>query len=61
LVIEGPLARNAAFIDCLAALLPEHDCRVADDEVEGTARGAWMLTHWNEAAGRDPGANPQRP
>lgn len=54
LVIEGPLARNAAFIDCLSALLPEHDCRVADDEVEGTARGAWMLMHWNEAMGRDP-------
>jgi hypothetical protein len=54
LVVEGPLARNAAFIDCLSALLPEHDCRVADDEVEGTARGAWMLMHWNEATGRDP-------
>ena len=32
---------HAAFIDSLSALLPEHDCRVADDEVEGTARGAW--------------------
>jgi len=50
LVIEGPLARNAVFVDCLSALLPGHDCSAAADEVEGTARGAWELMHWNEAA-----------
>ena len=49
LVIEGPLARNAVFLDCLSALLPGHDCSAAADEVEGTARGAWELMHWNEA------------
>ena len=49
LVVEGPLARNAVFVDGLSALLPGHECRVADDEVEGTARGAWELMHWNEA------------
>jgi hypothetical protein len=48
LVIEGPLARNPVFVDGLSALLTGHECRVAEDDVEGTARGAWLLMHWND-------------
>lgn len=54
LVVEGPLARNKVFIDCLSELLPDHECRAAADETEGTARGAWLLMHWNQAQGFAP-------
>jgi hypothetical protein len=52
MIVEGrsraTLLSSTACRRCCRARLP-----VADDEVEGTARGAWMLMHWNEATGRD--------
>jgi L-fuculokinase len=49
-ILEGPLARNAAFSVAMADALPERTVLRSVDELEGTARGAWMLAHWNEAA-----------
>jgi len=54
LMVEGPLARNTVFVDCLSELLPDHQCSVAADETEGTARGAWLLMHWNQPDGVAP-------
>ena len=46
-IVEGPLARNAAFTTALSALLgggrPLHR---STDALEGTARGAWRLARW---------------
>lgn len=47
LVLEGPLAGNAAYRAALAALLPQHRVHRSIDPVEGTARGAWMLARWD--------------
>lgn len=52
-VVEGPLARNAVFLGCLQALMPQAKCRVSHDAVEGTARGAWMLSRWGHGAAAD--------
>ncbi len=46
LIVEGPLAHNALYLSALQALLPEHTCHCSTDELEGTARGAWLLCHW---------------
>lgn len=46
LVVEGPLANNALYLAVLQALLPRHACAFNNDELEGTARGAWLLCHW---------------
>jgi 1,6-anhydro-N-acetylmuramate kinase len=54
LVVEGPLARNPVFVDSLSALLPGHECRAAEDDVEGTAHGAWLLMHWTDAGAAKP-------
>ena len=43
-VLEGPFAANPVFTECLAALRPGQALYVSTDAVEGTARGAWMLT-----------------
>jgi sugar (pentulose or hexulose) kinase len=43
-VLEGPFAANPVFTECLAALRPAQALHVSTDTVEGTARGAWMLT-----------------
>ena len=43
-VLEGPFAANPVFTECLAALRPGKALHVSTDAVEGTARGAWMLT-----------------
>jgi len=51
-LVEGPLAANALYMQMLQALLPQCQCLASQDAVEGTARGAWMLCHW----GRSPGA-----
>ena len=50
LVVDGPFADNALYLQVLAALLPAGSVRVGIDPVEGTARGAWMLAHWSEPA-----------
>ena len=47
-VIEGPFARNPVFASVLAALCSPAQVLVSTDDLEGTARGAWMLTHWTE-------------
>ncbi|MDP4299307.1 FGGY-family carbohydrate kinase [Leptothrix discophora] len=44
LVLEGPLAGNAAWLRALAGLCPGRPLLRPDDELEGTARGAWLLT-----------------
>ena len=45
-VVEGPLAHNHLYLGLLQALLPEHLCQASTDAMEGTARGAWMLSRW---------------
>ncbi|WP_119156542.1 FGGY-family carbohydrate kinase [Caldimonas tepidiphila] len=47
LVVEGPLAHNPVFLGALAALLPGHECFASEDALEGTARGAWLLSRWS--------------
>ena len=48
LIMEGPLAHNAAYAAAMAALLEERPVLQAIDRLEGTARGAWMLARWDE-------------
>ncbi len=50
-VIDGPFADNAVYRHVLAALRPPGSVRVGTDAVEGTARGAWLLTRWARPAG----------
>lgn len=45
-VLEGPFADNPVYVQALAALLPTHAVAISTDPVEGTARGAWLLTRW---------------
>lgn len=47
-VVEGPFSQNPVYTGVLAALLPREALLVSADELEGTARGAWMLTRWTE-------------
>jgi L-fuculokinase len=47
-VIEGPFARNPVYVGALATLCAPQQVQVSIDVLEGTARGAWMLTHWTE-------------
>jgi sugar (pentulose or hexulose) kinase len=49
-VVEGPFARNLVYTGTLAALREPAVVQVSTDELEGTARGAWMLTRWTEPA-----------
>jgi len=49
-VIEGPFADNAVYRHVLASLLPSGSVRISTDPVEGTARGAWLLAHWDRAS-----------
>jgi sugar (pentulose or hexulose) kinase len=51
-VVEGPLAQNSLYLSLLQALLPEVRCRVSLDTMEGTARGAWLLSRWGQPAGQ---------
>lgn len=46
LLVEGPLAQNTIYMSILSALLPDHTCYASTDTLEGTARGAWQLCHW---------------
>ena len=56
-VLEGPLAHNPLYLSLLQALLPQARCLASDDAMEGTARGAWMLSRW----GRSPIASKTTP
>ena len=49
-VVEGPLAHNRLYLGLLQALLPGHACSASLDAMEGTARGAWMLSCWPQHA-----------
>lgn len=57
LVLEGPLAGNAAWLRALAGLCPGRPLLRPDDELEGTARGAWLLSqplHPSDGSGMPP-------
>jgi sugar (pentulose or hexulose) kinase len=45
-VVEGPLAKSLIFKLVLQALLPDSLCCASTDTLEGTARGAWLLSRW---------------
>ena len=45
-VLDGPMARNPVIRGVLAALLPPDALQVNVDELEATARGAWVLSRW---------------
>ena len=45
-ILEGPLADNPAYAAALSALLAPLAVVRSQDEVEGTARGAWLSTRW---------------
>jgi sugar (pentulose or hexulose) kinase len=47
-VVEGPFSHNPVYTGVLAALLPREALLVSADALEGTARGAWMLTRWTQ-------------
>ncbi|WP_394789994.1 FGGY-family carbohydrate kinase [Rhodoferax sp.] len=47
-VVEGPLAHNPLYLGLLQALLPSQHCCASQDAMEGTARGAWMLSRWSQ-------------
>jgi sugar (pentulose or hexulose) kinase len=49
-IVEGPLARNAAYLAALAGALAPRALLRSLDPLEGTARGAWMLAWWEEGA-----------
>ena len=46
-VLEGPLSYNEAYVAAMAALLDKYAVWRSTDELEGTARGAWMLAQWH--------------
>ncbi len=50
LVLEGPLAHNTLYLAVLQALLPQARCLASHDAMEGTARGAWLLSRWGANA-----------
>lgn len=47
-VVEGPFSQNPVYTGVLAALTPQQSLLVSADALEGTARGAWMLSRWTE-------------
>jgi sugar (pentulose or hexulose) kinase len=47
-VVEGPLAHNPVYLQVLQAVLPRSRCQASVDALEGTARGAWLLTRWGQ-------------
>jgi L-fuculokinase len=49
-VVDGPLAGNEAFRTALALLLSLREVKTSHDPLEGTARGAWMLSRWHQAS-----------
>lgn len=48
-ILEGPFAHNEAFCIALAAHLRGRRTLLrCTDGIEGTARGAWLLAHWDD-------------
>ncbi len=49
-VVDGPLAHNTLYLALLQALLqterPGSRCLASEESLEGTARGAWLLSRW---------------
>ena len=45
-VVEGPLAHNTVFMQVLQSILDDSRCLSNTDALEGTARGAWLLSRW---------------
>jgi hypothetical protein len=56
-ILEGPLAHNIAWRAALASLLPTRALWTAQDNLEGTARGAWMLSRWASFSATGGGAD----
>ena len=50
IVVDGPLAGNEAFLTALALMLSPREVKTSHDPLEGTARGAWMLSRWQQAS-----------
>lgn len=50
-IVEGPLAGNAAYVAAMAEGLGSRALLRSVDPLEGTARGAWMLAWWDGGAG----------
>jgi len=50
IVVEGPLAQNPIFMHVLQTLAPDSTCLASAGALEGTARGAWLLTRWGRPA-----------
>jgi sugar (pentulose or hexulose) kinase len=48
-VVEGPLAHNPVYLQVLQTVLPRSRCHASVDALEGTARGAWLLTRWGNS------------
>lgn len=60
-IVEGPFSRNPVFTGVLDTLLAHGAVQVSVDPMEGTARGAWMLTHWTEPGIRQTDTQPAVP
>lgn len=60
-VLDGPIARNPVVCGVLAALLPPRAVQINVDELEGTARGAWILSHWTGTRAWTPRTEPAEP
>jgi L-fuculokinase len=50
-ILEGPLAQSAAYGLAMASALAPRVLFRSTDALEGTARGAWMLAHWEDHGG----------
>jgi L-fuculokinase len=57
-VLDGPIVRNRVVCGVLSALLPPHAVHVNVDELEGTARGAWVLSRWTGTQAWTPRVEP---
>ena len=47
-ILEGPLAQSVAYGLAMASALASRALFRSIDALEGTARGAWMLAHWED-------------
>jgi L-fuculokinase len=52
LILEGPLTGNVAFYQALSNLIATHLFTSSQDELEGTARGAWILADGSSTGAR---------
>jgi sugar (pentulose or hexulose) kinase len=55
-IMEGPLAHSAAYRLAMASAVAPRPLWRSIDPLEGTARGAWMLAHWDDSNTRSQGA-----